>query len=114
MAGHEEHVHPVSMYAKTLWALMVLLVITVGAGYIKGIPIWLATVIALTIAVVKATIVIMYFMHVKYSGKLMWLFAGAGFFWLVIMFAFAFSDYVSRPLEPQPAWDAVVIQESPQ
>jgi len=48
--------------------------------------------------------VIMNFMHVRFSGKLAWLFAGAGFFWLLIMLAFAFADYVSRPWEPFHGW----------
>jgi cytochrome c oxidase subunit 4 len=82
MAGHSEsHVHPVSLYTRTLWWLMALLIATVAAGYIPNVPNWLGVVIALTIAVWKATIVIMNFMHVRFSGKLAWLFAGAGFFW---------------------------------
>ncbi|MDM7461847.1 MAG: cytochrome C oxidase subunit IV family protein [bacterium] len=105
MAGHSDsHVHPVSLYTRTLYWLMVLLVLTVVAGYIPNVPNWLGVVIALTIAVWKATIVIMNFMHVRFSGKLAWLFAGAGFFWLIIMLAFAFADYVSRPWEPFHGW----------
>ena len=107
MATHhrEEHTHAqrVSFYAKTLWVLMVLLVVTVAAGFTK-MPDWLGIMIALTIAVSKATIVIMNFMHVRFSSKLAWLFAGAGFFWLIIMFAFAFADYASRHWEPVQGW----------
>jgi len=105
MAGHDDsHIHPVSMYTKTLWWLMALLVLTVIPGYLFDMPKWLDVMVALTIAVAKATIVIMYFMHVRFSGKLAWLFAGAGFFWLIIMLAFAFADYVSRPWEPFHGW----------
>lgn len=35
-------------------------------------------------------------MHLKYSSRLTWVFAGAGFFWLFILFGFTLSDYISR------------------
>jgi cytochrome c oxidase subunit 4 len=53
-------------------------------------------VVALTIAVIKATLVVLYFMHVRYSSKLTWVFVGAGFFWLAIMVALTLSDYMTR------------------
>jgi cytochrome c oxidase subunit 4 len=52
--------------------------------------------IALTIALVKAVVIMMYFMHLKFSSKLTWLFASSGLFWLVILIAFAMSDFLSR------------------
>ena len=55
------------------------------------------TVVALTIAVVKATFVVLYFMHVRYSSRLTWVIVAAGFFWLGIMFVFTISDYMTRP-----------------
>jgi cytochrome c oxidase subunit 4 len=51
---------------------------------------------ALTIAVVKATLVILYFMHVRYSSRLTWLIVSTGVLWLAIMFIFTFSDYATR------------------
>jgi len=54
------------------------------------------TVVALTIAVTKATLVVLYFMHVRYSTRLTWVIVAAGIFWLMIMFALTFSDYFSR------------------
>ncbi|OLE53432.1 MAG: hypothetical protein AUG51_13485 [Acidobacteria bacterium 13_1_20CM_3_53_8] len=54
------------------------------------------TVVALTIAVTKATLVVLYFMHVRYSTRLTWVIVAAGLFWLMIMFALTFSDYFSR------------------
>jgi len=56
----------------------------------------LNAIVALTIAVIKATLVILYFMHVRYSGRLIWLVIGSALFWLAIMFAITFSDYSSR------------------
>ena len=54
------------------------------------------------IAAAKAVIIIMYFMHVRYSPRLVWVFVGAGFFWLAILFAFAFGDYYTRIYMPLP------------
>jgi cytochrome c oxidase subunit IV len=55
------------------------------------------TVVALTIAVIKATLVVLYFMHVRYGTRLTWVIVVAGFFWLVILFALTMSDYLTRP-----------------
>lgn len=57
-------------------------------------------VVALTIAVAKATLVVLYFMHVRYSSKLTWVFVGAGIIWLIILFAFTLSDYLTRGWVP--------------
>ena len=54
------------------------------------------TLVAVSIAVVKALLVILYFMHLRYSSRLVWLFVGAGFFWLLLMIALTMSDFVSR------------------
>jgi cytochrome c oxidase subunit 4 len=53
-------------------------------------------IVALTIAVFKATLVVLYFMHVRYSSRLTWIFVCAGFFWLAIMVALTLSDYMTR------------------
>ena len=69
-----------------------------------GITIWVAfldlkfmnTVVALSIAVFKATLVVLYFMHVRYGTRLTWVVAASGFIWMVILFALTMSDYLSR------------------
>jgi cytochrome c oxidase subunit IV len=53
-------------------------------------------IIALTIAVTKATLVVLYFMHVRYSSRLIWVVFTSALFWLAILFAFTFSDYWTR------------------
>ena len=50
----------------------------------------------MSIACSKGLLVVLYFMHVKYSSKLTWVFAGSGVLWLLILFALTLSDYVSR------------------
>ena len=52
--------------------------------------------VALTIAVIKAVLVMLYFMHLRYSSPLTILFASAGVFWLGIMLVLTLSDYISR------------------
>ncbi len=53
-------------------------------------------VIAMTIAVTKAVLVILFFMHVRYSPRLTWVAVAGGFFWLGIMIVLTLSDYLSR------------------
>jgi cytochrome c oxidase subunit 4 len=53
-------------------------------------------VVMLAIAMTKATLVILYFMHVRYGPRLVWILAGSGFAWLAIMVGFTIADYVTR------------------
>ena len=57
-------------------------------------------IIALTIACTKATLVILYFMHVRYSSKLTILTVCAGFFWLLILITLSLTDYLTRTVTP--------------
>ena len=87
-------------YASIYIALMVLLVLTVVASYINlGHGMNLA--VAMTIAIVKSVLVILFFMHVRQSTKLTWVYASAAFLWLAIMFALTFSDYFTRSITPR-------------
>ncbi len=54
------------------------------------------TLLALLIAFTKMTFVILFFMHVYWQSKLIWLSAVAGFFWMAIMFAYTMQDYLTR------------------
>jgi cytochrome c oxidase subunit IV len=54
------------------------------------------TLLALLIAFTKMTFVILFFMHVRWQSKLIWLSAVAGFFWMAIMFAYTMQDYLTR------------------
>lgn len=78
-----------------IWlALLALLVVTWGAAQFNFGK-W-AVVVALTIAVVKAVLVILIFMHVRYSERFTWVLVVAGFFWLFIMIALTMGDYLTR------------------
>ena len=94
-----EHIVSRKVYFVIFGALMVFTALTVLAAFAdldKFFP-GANTVVALTIAVIKATLVVLYFMHVRYSSRLIWVIVVAGFFWLGIMFVFTLSDYLSRP-----------------
>lgn len=56
------------------------------------------TVIALTIAFAKATCVVLFFMHVKYSSKLIMVYVLSGIFWLGVMFLLTMTDFTTRPI----------------
>jgi cytochrome c oxidase subunit 4 len=96
----EHHALPISVYLLVFFALMVGTALTVGAAYVElG---WLNTPIALIIAVVKASLVVLFFMHVRYNTPLMWVFAAGGFFFLVILLVLTLQDYYSRGWEAPP------------
>ena len=54
------------------------------------------TLVALLIAFTKMACVMLFFMHVRWSPRLIWLAAVASFFWLAIMFAYTMQDYLTR------------------
>jgi cytochrome c oxidase subunit 4 len=51
---------------------------------------------AMTIALAKMLLVVLIFMHVRYSTRLTWVFVAAGFFWLLIMVTLTMADYLTR------------------
>ena len=94
-----EHIVQPRVYIVIFLALMVGTVLTLLAAF-YDFPGPLNAIVALTIAVVKATLVVLYFMHVRYSGRLVWLVIIAALLWLAIMFAITFSDYWTRSWQP--------------
>ena len=90
-----EHIVPVRIYVTIFLVLLVGTALTVWAAFID-FPWRLNTIVALTIATVKATFVVLYFMHVRYSARLVWVIVISAFFWMAIMFAFTFADYFTR------------------
>jgi cytochrome c oxidase subunit 4 len=82
-------------YFAVFTALLALTALTTGVAFIDlgGIG---NIAVALTIAVIKAVLVALYFMHLRYSSPLTVIFAGAGIFWLGILVALTLSDYITR------------------
>ena len=89
-----QHVFSVRLNLIVFGALMALLTLTVAVSYLDmgslGLP------IAMGIAVIKALLIIAYFMHMRYASGLSRVFAGAAVFWLAIMIALTLNDYMSR------------------
>ena len=92
-----EHSHPTpKLYGIILACLVAGTVLTFfAATWEMGI---FNPVVALTIACTKAVLVILFFMHVRYSSKLTKITIAAGFFWLLILITLSLSDYLSRAL----------------
>jgi cytochrome c oxidase subunit 4 len=98
--AHTEHSGSSATYYIVFAILMVLLLATVLVAYV---PLGeFNVIVALTIALIKAALVILYFMHVKHSSKLIWVFAAAGFFWLILLFGITMTDYLTRSWVIQP------------
>ncbi|SRR5436190_5749946 len=90
-----EHIVSVRIYFLIFLALIVGTLVTAWVAF-YDFPGPLNAVIALTIACVKAALVVLFFMHLRYSARLTWVILGAAIFWLAIMFALTFSDYSTR------------------
>src|SRR6266702_6812694 len=90
-----EHIVSVRFYFVIFLALLFGTILTAWISFFD-FPGPLNAIVALTIAVIKATLVVLYFMHMRYSPRLIWLVFGAALFWLAIMFALTFSDYSTR------------------
>ena len=92
----------VKIYAIIFLALIALTAATVGISRIDLGE--YNFVCAMTIAVIKGSLVVAFFMDVRRSSSLTKLFVGAGFFWLAILLVFFLSDYLSRGWLPRPGW----------
>ncbi len=103
-----EHIVPLSTYVGVFVALMCLTVLTTGMAWVD-MGRW-NVVVALIIAVCKATLVVLFFMHVKYNKGLSRIVLIGAVFWLGIMITFTLSDELTRHWEinPQPWVGAIV------
>ena len=92
------------MYYGIFGALMVLTGLTIAVAFVHlgalNFP------VAMAIAITKATLVILFFMHVKYSSKLTKMVVGMAFFFLLTMFALTMTDYLSRGWYTSPRGSA--------
>ena len=92
-----DHIVSFKTYLNVILALLGLTVVTVLASLVDfG---WLNLIIAMGIATVKAGLVLMYFMHLKYDDKTYLVIFLIGVFFLFVIFAFSFFDIVTRILE---------------
>jgi len=97
MAGH---ISPKGIYYGIFATLMVLTGVTVTVAFVPlgqfNFP------VAIGIAITKATLVILFFMHAKYSSTLTKLFVGTAFFFLFVLLGLSLTDYLSRGMRTYP------------
>jgi cytochrome c oxidase subunit 4 len=91
---------PPAIYFRVWAALLILLGLTTVLAYIPmG---WFNAFLSVTIAFAKAMIIVLFFMHVRYKGRLVRVFVCAGVFWLAILFTLTLGDYFTRSWLPAP------------
>ena len=94
----ESTTHQPKVYWKTCAALLLLLALTWRVGYVNlGL---FNLIVALAISITKASIVALFFMHIKGSSRLLHLAATVGVIWLLIMLSLTLSDYFTRGWVP--------------
>jgi len=89
-----DHILPKRVYYIIFGILMLCTYLTVQIAFFDLGR--LNTVAALVIAVFKAILVVLFFMHVKYSTRLTWAVALGSVFWLAILFVLTMGDYLTR------------------
>jgi cytochrome c oxidase subunit 4 len=101
---------PLRVYYTIFAALLVMTGITVAVSTVDLGP--LNTIVALGIACIKALLVILYFMHVRWGARLTWLVVAGGVFWLVIMIVLTMADIATRDWLGRPTWPAAPVAPS--
>ena len=96
-----EHIVEPRTYLKVFGALLVLTALTVASSQVLPAE-WhtLHTVLGLGFAAVKASLVILFFMHLIYSTRLTWVVALSGILWLLILIGYTLTDYLTRAWNP--------------
>lgn len=98
MSAPSSSAPPLKLHATVFGTLLLLTALTVLAASIDLGP-W-NTVAALGIASIKASLVLLYFMHLRWSHRLTWVFAAAGLFFLVLLITLTLSDFLTRDRLP--------------
>jgi cytochrome c oxidase subunit 4 len=88
------HVAPKSLYYTIFLALMVGTALTIAVAFVDLGA--MNNVVMLTIAMTKALLVILFFMHVRWGTRLTWVVVASGFFWLLILFSVTMVDFLTR------------------
>jgi cytochrome c oxidase subunit IV len=102
MTGSHNHIVSPKIYFGVFAALIIFTWITVAISKIDLGP--LNTIAALSIAITKAVLVILFFMHVRYSTRLTKLVVVAAFLWLALLIGLVMADYVTRHWQSGLPW----------
>ena len=104
------HVVPTKLYMSVFIALIALTALTTGVAFIN-LGKW-NTVVALAIAVCKATLVGLFFMHLRWSSNLLRIVVASSLLWLAILIGLTLSDVFTRDWTPVPSnWEAQIQQD---
>jgi cytochrome c oxidase subunit 4 len=95
---HERVISPAT-YMRVCAVLIVLTILTVGISFIPVYGVW-RIVIGLTIALCKASLVVLFFMHAILSNRVTWSIIALAGFWLGILLVLTLSDYLTRGMIP--------------
>jgi cytochrome c oxidase subunit 4 len=97
--------HPVPAARTYIIVFLILIALTATTTAVSKVELGEYNfVVAMTIAVIKGSLVVWFFMHVNRSSSLTRLFVVAGFFWMAILIVFTLSDYISRGWLPGGTW----------
>lgn len=100
------HIIEPYVYYRVFAILIVLFIATVAVAFfdLSKMLNWPPAniVVAMIIAVAKATVIVLYFMHIKFASRLTQVFAVSAMIWLSLLFIFTFADYFTRGWIPQP------------
>ncbi len=102
MTEQVSHVEPKKLYISIWIILLCFTALTTGVAFIDLGS--LNTVVALAIAICKAGIVVLFFMHARHSEKLVRVVIGVAIFWLLILIVISTTDFATRRLLPPPPW----------
>ncbi len=98
----QHHLSSRQLYYGIFGLLMLLTALTVGVAFLDLGP--LNAIVALAIAAVKTSLVVLFFMHVRHSSRLIWICVLAGIFWFLILITLLLSDYLTRTWLPVTGW----------
>jgi cytochrome c oxidase subunit IV len=98
-----DHVVSPKVYLAVFAALLLLTYLTVAAAGVDlgepavlGVRVPLNAIVALAIAVTKASLVVLFFMHIRWGTRLNWLVIASGVVWFGILISLTLTDYLSR------------------
>ncbi|MCU0493830.1 MAG: cytochrome C oxidase subunit IV family protein [Chloroflexaceae bacterium] len=100
----EHHIIPLRTYFTIFGALLLLLGLTVGVAFLDLGP--FSVVVALSIAFAKAILIVLFFMHVRYSSRLVQIFAATALLWFFFMISLTIADYMARSGDWPPSPDS--------
>ena len=104
------HIVPTKLYISVFVALIALTALTTGVAFIN-LGKW-NTVVALAIAVCKASLVVLFFMHLRWSSNLLRIVVASSLLWLAILIGLTLSDVFTRDWTPVPSnWEAQIQQD---